>query len=166
MHDAYTPTTFIRHGRPLRGVMIDNQPWFAAQDLARLLGIGYPQRFHHRFRPHETRRIHVLYATDSEEPLDMINEAGLYKALIRFGHPESQHLDQWLSREVIPTLRDQHTPDHRPPPPRTDELAGTPGDVAGLARGTVGAAGGDAEVDAGSVRRERLFTGSGKRGQA
>ncbi|KRV73916.1 MULTISPECIES: BRO-N domain-containing protein [Pseudomonas] len=115
MHDAYTPTTFIRHGRPLRGVMIDNQPWFAAQDLARLLGFGYPQRFHHRFRPHETRRIHVRYATDSEEPLDMINEAGLYKALIRFGHPESQHLDQWLSREVIPTLRDQHTPDHHTP---------------------------------------------------
>lgn len=30
----------------------------------------------------------------------------------------------------------------------------------------MGAAGGDAEVDAGSVRRERLFTGSGKKRQA
>jgi len=30
MHDAYTPTFFIRHNRPLRAVMIDNQPWKAA----------------------------------------------------------------------------------------------------------------------------------------
>ena len=35
MHDAYTATTFLRHNRPLRGLLIDDQPWFVAHDLAR-----------------------------------------------------------------------------------------------------------------------------------
>ncbi|CDF87050.1 hypothetical protein PKB_5745 [Pseudomonas knackmussii B13] len=111
MHDAYTPTFFTRHNRPLRGVMIDNQPWFVGHDVARMLGLQHPQSLHRRLQPHETQRIHLRYATESEEPVDVINEAGLYKALVRFGHPESLHLDSWLTREVIPTLRDQYAPD-------------------------------------------------------
>lgn len=107
MHDAYIPTTFLRHDRPLRGVMIDNQPWFSTYDFARLLGLHHPQALHRRLKPHETRRIRLHRRCGSEETIDVMNEAGLYKALIRFGHPECQQLDEWLTREVIPTLRDQ-----------------------------------------------------------
>ncbi|MDF3932444.1 BRO-N domain-containing protein [Pseudomonas citronellolis] len=114
MHDAYTPTFFTRHGRPLRAVMIDNQPWFASYDLARLLGIRHPHTFQHRVLPHETQRIHLCYETGSEEAVDVLSEAALYKALVRFGHPESQHLDTWLTREVIPSLRDQASPGDTP----------------------------------------------------
>ncbi|WP_269962023.1 Bro-N domain-containing protein [Pseudomonas citronellolis] len=115
MHDAYTPTFFIRHRRPLRAVMIDNQPWFASYDLARLLGIRRPHTFQYRVLSHETRRIHLLYESGSEEAIDVLNEAALYKALVRFGSPESQHLDTWLTREVIPSLRDQSVPDGQAP---------------------------------------------------
>ncbi|MCO6059742.1 Bro-N domain-containing protein [Pseudomonas sp. MOB-449] len=111
MHDAYTPTFFTRHSRPLRGVMIDNQPWFSAYDFARLLGLHHPQALHRRLRPHETRCATICYANGNQETVHLINEAGLYKALIRFGHPECQQLDEWLTREVIPILRDQHAPD-------------------------------------------------------
>ncbi|MCY1293203.1 hypothetical protein D9M69_435370 [compost metagenome] len=92
--------------------MIDNQPWFAAYDFARLLGLHHPQALHRRLKPFETRRIRLCCTTGSEETIDVINEAGLYKALIRFGHPECQQLDEWLTREVIPTLRDQHAQDY------------------------------------------------------
>ncbi|BAN50753.1 Bro-N domain-containing protein [Metapseudomonas resinovorans] len=108
MHDAYIPTFFIRHDRPLRGVMIDNQPWFSAYDFARLLGLHHPQSLHRRLKPFESRHIRLRYTTGSEECVDVINEAGLYKALIRFGHPECQQLEEWLTRQVIPTLRDRH----------------------------------------------------------
>lgn len=107
MHDAYIPTTFLRRKRPLRGVMIDNQPWFNTYDFARLLGLNHPQALHRRLHSHETRRIRMAYQSGSEEYVDVMNEAGLYKALIRFGHPECRQLDEWLTREVIPTLRDQ-----------------------------------------------------------
>ena len=108
MEDAYIPITFIRHKRPLRGVMIDKQPWFSTYDFARLLGLHHPHSLHRRLRAHETQRVRLTYRTGSEEIVDVMNEAGLYKALIRFGHPETHHLDEWLTREVIPTLRDQN----------------------------------------------------------
>lgn len=109
MHDAYTPTFFTRHNRPLRGVMIDNQPWFAARDIARLVAYRFPHSIHHRFYPHEVRTACLTYSTGSEEETVMLSEAALYKALLRFGHPELEALDRWLTQDVIPTLRDQHT---------------------------------------------------------
>lgn len=111
MQDVYLPTFFPRHNRTLRAVMIDNQPWFAAPDLARLLAVHHPQSFHRRFQPHETRVVRLAYTSGREEPVDMLGEAALYKALVRFGHPEVRGLEDWLSREVIPTLRDQHRGD-------------------------------------------------------
>ncbi|MBB4861978.1 prophage antirepressor-like protein [Pseudomonas nitritireducens] len=107
MQETYTPTFFKRHHRTLRAVLIDQQPWFSAYDLARLLVVHYPQSFHHRFLAHEVRSVRLQYVSGKEEVIEMLSEAALYKALVRFGHPEVQTLDLWLTREVIPVLRDQ-----------------------------------------------------------
>ncbi|BAU76386.1 BRO-N domain-containing protein [Metapseudomonas furukawaii] len=115
MHDAYIPRFFYRHDRPLRGVMIDNQPWFSAYDFARLLGLHHPQALHRRLRPFESCRVLLQYASGNEEEVPMINESGLYRALVRFGHPECRGLEEWMSREVIPTLRDLHARDEARP---------------------------------------------------
>lgn len=115
MHSTYTPTFFTRHNRPLRGVMIDNQPWFAARDIARLVAYRFPHSIHHRFYPHEVRTVCLAYSTGSEEEAVMLSEAALFKALIRFGHPELESLDRWLTQDVLPTLRDQHSPESDTP---------------------------------------------------
>ncbi|MGA6106813.1 BRO-N domain-containing protein [Pseudomonas solani] len=109
MHDAYTPIFFYRHNRPLRGVMIDDQPWLCAYDFARLLGLHHPQALHRRLRPYQIRSARFTYATGSEEEVHLVSEGGLYQAMIRFGHLELQHLEEWLARDVVPTLRDQYT---------------------------------------------------------
>jgi len=108
MHDTYTPTFFTRHKRFLRGVMIDNQAWFVASDIARLLAYRFPHSIHHRFFPHEVKTVHLAYSTGAEEETVMLSEAAIYKALLRFGHPELEALDHWLTQDVIPTLRDEH----------------------------------------------------------
>ncbi|MCP1621670.1 BRO-N domain-containing protein [Pseudomonas nitroreducens] len=116
MHNIiYTPTFFTRHNRPLRGVLIDNQPWFAARDIARLVAYRFPHSIHHRFYPHEVRTACLAYSTGSEEETVMLSEAALYKALLRFGHPELEALDRWLTQDVLPTLRDQHSPESAAP---------------------------------------------------
>ena len=111
MHNAYTPTFFTRYNRPLRGVMINNQPWFAARDIARLLSYRFPQSIQHRFFPHEVRTVRLAYSTGAEEETVMLSEAALFKALVRFGHPELESLDRWLTQDVIPTLRDEYAPE-------------------------------------------------------
>jgi prophage antirepressor-like protein len=115
MHDAYSATTFLRHTRPLRGILIDDQPWFVAYDLARLLGLNHPQSLARRMEPHEMRVVKLRHASGGEEPVEVISEAALYKALFRFGHPENRTLGRWLAETVIPLLRDQGRDDPRQP---------------------------------------------------
>lgn len=115
MTKSYTPTFFTRHKRFLRGVMIDNQAWFVASDIARLLAYRFPHSIHHRFYDHEVQTIRLAYSTGSEEETVMLSEAALYKALVRFGHPELEALDCWLTQDVIPTLRDEHAPQANAP---------------------------------------------------
>ncbi|MBB4864069.1 prophage antirepressor-like protein [Pseudomonas nitritireducens] len=106
--DALTATTFLRHNRPLRGVLIDNQPWFVACDFARLLGLHHPNVLAQRVEPHEVRHIRLLDHGGGEHRAEVLNEPALYKALLRFANPETRQLGRWLHEEVIPLLRDQH----------------------------------------------------------
>ncbi|WP_256675952.1 BRO family protein [Pseudomonas sp. SCB32] len=113
--DCYTATTFQRHNRPLRGVLIDDQPWFVAHDLACLLGVRFPQTLAQRVEEYEVQTVRLLSASGGELLEDVINEAALYKVLIRFGHPESRTLGCWLSEQVIPPMRGQVKDDAQRP---------------------------------------------------
>lgn len=115
MDDLYTATTFMRHNRPLRGVLIDDQPWFVAHDLACLLGLRHPQSLAGKVSGDEVRTVWLLHASDNEEKVEVLNEPALYKALIRYGHPEYRTVARWLSDEVIPLLRDQGRVDPQSP---------------------------------------------------
>ncbi|MFV3334314.1 hypothetical protein ACNFIA_25585 [Pseudomonas sp. NY15437] len=52
----------------------------------------------------------------------LISESAVYAALIQFFHPENRSVRQWLSQQVIPTLRDQHRT--APGEPRREMLRG------------------------------------------
>ena len=115
MHDAYTPIVFQRHAHPLRAVMIDRQPWFVAYDFARLIAAHRPYVLPKRMDPHQRRSAVLQYASGLREEVELISDAGVYKALYRFGHPEHRCISQWLSEEVVPTLHDCHRePDASP----------------------------------------------------
>ena len=115
MHDALTPHTFLRYNRPLRGVMIDNQPWFDAQDFCRLIGHRHPQRISRLMEDDQIRTVRFLHASGGEEDVQVINESGIYRALGRFPHPENRSLRRWLNVEVIPALRDAFSADTQQP---------------------------------------------------
>ncbi|BBP83507.1 hypothetical protein PHLH8_31490 [Pseudomonas sp. Pc102] len=108
MHDASIPITFQRHCHQLRAVMIDNRPWFVAIDFALMIAAVRPYRLTKRLYPHQHRFATLRFASGHCEELELISEAGLYRALYRFGHPEHCALSQWLSDEVIPALYDCH----------------------------------------------------------
>ncbi|MCG8908462.1 BRO family protein [Pseudomonas sp. DP-17] len=124
MHSTYTPTFFTRHNRPLRGVMIDNQPWFAARDIARLVAYRFPHSIQHRFYPHEVRTVRLAYSTGSDEETVMLSEAALYKALLRFGHPNSNPSTAGSPRTSSPPCATS-TPQN-PTHPAASSSPGTP----------------------------------------
>lgn len=115
--EVCTATTFLRHDRPLRAVLLDNQPWFVACELARLMGLNYPHSLAHRMERHEVRQIQLLHPGGNQESVEVISEPALYKAFARHSHPENRTLARWLNESVIPQLRDQ-APTHPEHPRR------------------------------------------------
>jgi len=106
MEDIYTPTHFIRFNRPLRAILIDDEPWFVARDFARLIGRAKVEGLLHLLDD-DQRALVTLHQGDSHETVEVISESATFAVYYRYRNPENRHLRRWLSQEVIPTLRDQ-----------------------------------------------------------
>lgn len=106
MEDIYTPTHFTRCNRPLRAVLIDDEPWFVAHDFGLLMGRRKPGALLQQLDDDQRARI-VLQHAAGYETVDVISESATFAIYYRYRNPENRHLRRWLSREVIPTLRDQ-----------------------------------------------------------
>ena len=115
MEDAYTPIVLMRHNRPLRGVMVDRQPWVCAREFARLLGHRHPERICRLMDADQVRVVHFQLASGQLEAVEVLSESGMYRALWRFSHPENRHLRRWLSHVALPALRDSEAgAEHEP----------------------------------------------------
>jgi len=115
MDDAFLPLVLMRHHYPLRGVMIDRQPWVCARDFALLIGHRHPERICRLMDADQVRTVPFQSADGQVEAVEVISESGLYRVLCRFTHPENRHLRRWLSHVAMPTLRDtQERAGHAP----------------------------------------------------
>ncbi|MGE8500568.1 MAG: Bro-N domain-containing protein [Pseudomonas sp.] len=106
MDDAFSPLVLMRHHYPLRGVMIDNQPWVCAREFALLIGHRHPERICRLMDADQVRTVPLRSASGQVEVVEVISESGLYRVLCRFTHPENRNLRRWLSHVAMPTLRD------------------------------------------------------------
>ena len=94
---------------PVRVIMIDGNPWFVATDVATVLG--------YRNAPDMTRnldddekgthnlRIRSENNVEQDRELTIINESGLYAAVIKSRKPEAKKFRKWITKDVIPTIR-------------------------------------------------------------
>lgn len=44
MSDSHTPVLFTRHNLSLHALLLENQAWFCARDIGRLMGIHLSER--------------------------------------------------------------------------------------------------------------------------
>ncbi|MCP8463853.1 Bro-N domain-containing protein [Pseudomonas sp. ZM23] len=103
------PTEFIRHKRLLRAVLLEDQCWFCAHDLGRLIGSPYlAERIERNLDDDQFRCAWVRDGCGDYVDELLISESAVYAALIHYFHPENRSIRQWLTLHVIPTLRDQH----------------------------------------------------------
>lgn len=122
--EVLIPTEFIRHKRLLRAVLLEDQCWFCAHDLGRLIGSPYlAERVERNLDDDQFRRAWVRDGSGDYVDELLISESAVYAALIHFFHPENRSVRQWLSLHVIPALRDQHRLDAGEP--RRELLRGT-----------------------------------------
>jgi prophage antirepressor-like protein len=103
--DAYIATTFFRHQRLLRALMIEGQAWFCLNDLGRLLALPYPERRVRRLDSDQRRESWIKADGQWGKHL-LVSESGAITLIVHSQIPENCAIRQWLTHEVILTLRE------------------------------------------------------------
>lgn len=106
-NDHLTPHVFTRHNLHLHALLLENQPWFSARDLGRFLRLYLDERAVRKLDPDQRQYRQVLHHGTTERTL-LISESGVYALLIYHYCPEYRSLREWLTHDIVPTLRDAH----------------------------------------------------------
>lgn len=96
------PFRFDTH--EVRTMLIDDQPWFVASDVASVL--------QYRNAPDMTRNLdddekgtQIVRTLGGSQEMLIINESGLYSAILRSRKPEAKRFKKWVTAEVLPAIR-------------------------------------------------------------
>lgn len=106
MHET---TAFTRQNLQLHALLLENQPWFCARDLGRLMGLYLAERMVSKLDEDQRQTLEICYYGQPENML-MLSESGVYALLVYHYSPGHRLLREWLTHQVVPTLRDKHQP--------------------------------------------------------
>lgn len=93
----------------LRSTLIDGEPWFVAIDVIRALHLTHDNVTIHtqKLRPDELQRVarSTLSPPKGGARMVMVSESGLYKLIMRSDKATSAPFQDWVTREVLPSIR-------------------------------------------------------------
>lgn len=102
-------TTFNFNMFPVRVISINNEPWFVAKDVADILEYSDSFNMTRRLDDDELQKIKssVLEGLTSvgNNDVTIINESGLYNAILGSNKPEAKVFKKWITSEVLPSIR-------------------------------------------------------------
>ncbi|MBP0453869.1 Bro-N domain-containing protein [Kitasatospora sp. RG8] len=115
-------SSFPVTGQPVRVVMIHGVPWFVTADVCRVLGRINPSRVRDVVGRDHTRLVNsrsinlpprkVNHVSAGQKPyergnpmLNVLDEAGLYKLIMRSDKPNAGPFQEWVTRELLPSVR-------------------------------------------------------------
>lgn len=97
-------TIFAYESTAVRTVILGDEPWFAASDIARILG--------YRNAPDMTRNLdedekgtQIVRTLGGEQELSVVSESGLYAAIFKSRRAEARKFRKWVTAEVLPAIR-------------------------------------------------------------
>jgi prophage antirepressor-like protein len=105
MSDPHIPTGFTRHNLSLHALLLENQAWFCARDIGRLMGVHLNDRMVSKLDKDQRRNLWIEYFRKPEQQL-MLSESGVYALLVYHYVPGNRLLREWLTHQVVPALRD------------------------------------------------------------
>ena len=86
----------------IRMVMVDDEPWFVAKDISDKLGYAQTSNMMKRIDDEDSKSS-VLDGMNMKSLL--INESGLYSAIIGSKLPSAKQFKHWVTSEVLPSIR-------------------------------------------------------------
>lgn len=122
--------TFPETAQHVRSVMIDEQPWWVAQDVAEVLELG---NLHSSLAQLDDDERSLHSVESGQRSMSIVSEPGLYSLILRSRKPQAKAFKRWITHEVIPSLRRAGSYSIEPPAPRLPDLT-TPQGVLALAQ--------------------------------
>lgn len=88
----------------IRTVAIGNEPWFVASDLAKTLGYRMASDLVRRIDD-EDKDTHIMRTPGGEQAMLILNESGLYAAILGSKLESAKRFKHWVTSEVLPSIR-------------------------------------------------------------
>lgn len=104
----YATTNFTFGELIIRTHSDNGQPWFILKDVAQALGYENARRASRLLDPAEKGDQKVV-TLGGPQKLTTINESGLYTLIMASRKPEAKRFQKWVTREVLPALRQTGT---------------------------------------------------------
>lgn len=92
------------NARSVRTVNIDGQVWFIASDLCNVLDIKDTSQAMERLTVKQ-KLMRSLYLSGQNRETWIVNESGLYKLILRSNKKEAEKFQDWVTDEVLPSIR-------------------------------------------------------------
>ncbi|WP_421697537.1 Bro-N domain-containing protein [Ancylobacter sp.] len=90
----------------IRAVPLEGNPWFALADIRLVLGRQRGGDETAALGGDEQRVVRELSGAPLKgHGLKLVSESGLYKLIMSSKKPEARALQEWVTREVLPTIR-------------------------------------------------------------
>jgi anti-repressor protein len=88
----------------LRVLLIRDEPWFVAADVARTLGYRDAANAVRVLKDDE-RGTHQMSTLSGQQEYVIISEPGFYRLVMRSNRPEADTFQRWVTGEVLPSIR-------------------------------------------------------------
>lgn len=91
----------------VRTMLIDGEPWFVGKDVAIALGYKNPRDALKEHVPDKYKKdgVAIRDSIGRQQKPVLINEAGMYKLVMRSKLKLAEKFSDWVCEEVLPTLR-------------------------------------------------------------
>lgn len=98
-------TTFNFRSHNVRTILIDDEPWFVAKDVAEALGYTNSSKATSDHCRGITKRYPILDALGRTQEVRIIREPDLYRLIVGSTLPAAQEFEVWIFEEVLPSIR-------------------------------------------------------------
>ena len=88
----------------VRGMLIDEEPWFAGKDVAEILGYSNPQKAIRDHVDDEDKTVNDSFTVNGTKVI-LLNESGLYSLILSSKLPNAKKFKRWVTSEVLPSIR-------------------------------------------------------------
>lgn len=103
-----TPLAHTFNDQQLRHVILDGERWFLGGDILTILygGASGKANRYHKLDAAEIRKVHRMdLGMPAGQRVNVISESGLYKLIMRSDKPQAREFQNWVTREVLPSIR-------------------------------------------------------------